>query len=302
MQVGRILHQWPLILSGFGLTLRSQELYLSNYGRRKILKISKLFIYPIKSCAGIEVEELRLLPYGSEYDRQFVIVDGDGKAITQREEPRLSLVRTTFWDTRFLVAHIPATEGLLIRLKREDGEEREAVVWGDTCKGLDEGDEIAEALSTFLGRAVRLVRYVPTNPRLRMSSYLGERVSISFADAYPLLIISEASLRDLNRRLPAKHLPLEMNRFRPNIVIGHARPYEEDKWQAISVNGVLLRGANQCVRCATTLVDQATGRTGKEPLRTLGKYRKTSKGVVFGRNFIHLGEGIIRRKDVVDTP
>ncbi len=259
------------------------------------MEISQLFIYPIKSCGGIGVEELNLLSYGPQYDRQFVIVDSDGKAITQREEPRLSLVKTTFWDTRFLVAYIPGTEGLLIRLKREDGEEREAVVWGDTCKGLDEGDEIAEAFSSFLGKSVRLVRYVPTNPRLRMSSHLSERVSISFADAYPLLVISEASLADLNRRLPERKWPLEMNRFRPNIVIGHSRPYEEDEWQAISVNGVLLRGANQCVRCATTLVDQTTGRVGKEPLRTLGKYRKTEKGVIFGRNFIHLGEGTIRK-------
>lgn len=266
------------------------------------MEIAQLFIYPIKSCGGIRVEELSLLPYGPRHDRQFVIVDETGQAITQREEPRLSLVGTTFWDTRFLVAYIPGTEGLLIRLKREEGNEREAVVWGDTCKGLDEGDEIAEAFSTFLSRSVRLVRYLPQNPRLRMSSHLGERVSISFADAYPLLVISEASLADLNRRLPERKWPLEMNRFRPNIVIGHTRPYEEDKWQAIAVNGVLLRGVNQCVRCATTLVDQATGKVGKEPLRTLGKYRKTPKGVVFGRNFIHLGEGTIRRGDVVDTP
>ena len=161
---------------------------------------------------------------------------------------------------------------------------------------------MAQAFSSFLAKPVRLVRFVPQNPRLRMSSHLGERVSISFADAYPLLIISEASLRDLNRRLPTRHEPLEMNRFRPNIVISHSLPYAEDEWQAISVNGVLLRGANQCVRCATTLVDQATGRTGKEPLRTLGKYRKTPKGVVFGRNFIHLGEGRIHRGDIVDTP
>lgn len=264
------------------------------------MHIKSLFLYPIKSCAGIAVKELNLLSYGPEHDRQFVIVDGDGSAITQREEPRLSRIQIDFYDAHFLAVYVPEFERLLINLNRDDGEKCEAIVWGDRCKGFDEGDQIAYTFSNFLGKRVRLVRYIPSYPRLRMSSHLGKRISVSFADAYPLLVISEASLADLNRRIPEgeREYPLEMNRFRPNIVIGDARPYEEDKLKTISVNGVLLQGVNQCVRCATTLVDQA-GRTGKEPLRTLNKYRKTPKGVVFGRNFIHLGEGRIKIGDPV---
>lgn len=265
------------------------------------MEIASLFIYPIKSCGEIRVEELNLLPYGPQHDRQFVIVDAEGKAITQREEPRLSTVLPALGRDQLFVYLPGRSRGLVLPLEREVGEEREAVVWGDTCRGLDEGVEVAYEFSSFLGRECRLVRYVPENPRLRMSSHLGERISISFADAYPLLVISQASLADLNQRLPAGHRPLLMKRFRPNVVIGGVGPYEEDEWSTISVNGVRLQGANQCVRCATTLVDQATGESGKEPLRTLNQYRKTPKGVVFGRNFVHLDEGIIREHDIVDT-
>lgn len=264
--------------------------------------IKELFVYPMKSCGGIPVEELKLLSYGPRYDRMFVIVDERGQAITQREEPRLCLVRPIFFDQFLSVQLPPWNDGVLLPLEREDGEECEAVVWGDRCLGFDEGNLIAEAFSFFLERRCRVVRYVPKNPRMRMSTFLGERISVSFADAYPLLVISDASLNDLNGRVPLPLRPIRMDRFRPNIVVGHAHPYEEDEWSAILANGVLLQGANQCVRCATTLVNQANGYVGKEPLRTLNEYRKTPKGVVFGRNFRHLGEGVIRRGDIVDTP
>ena len=263
------------------------------------MKVASLFIYPIKSCAEFRVSELDLQPYGPKHDRQFVIVDEKGQAITQREAPKLATVLTALDSDRLYVVLPGRSKGLQIPLIRENGQEREAVVWGDTCRGFDEGPEVAYEFSSFLGRPARLVRYLPQNPRLRMSSHLNTRVSISFADAYPLLVISKASLDDLNSRLPRDERPLLMNRFRPNIVIEGPRPYEEDEWAAISVSGVGLQGVNQCVRCATTLVDQATGESGKEPLRTLNQYRKTPKGVVFGRNFIHLAEGVIHDGDSV---
>ena len=144
--------------------------------------INALYVYPVKSCGGITVEELELLPYGPRHDRMLVIVDEDGQAITQREEPRLSLVRTAFSEQSLVIRFPPWTESISTPLEREAGEEREAVVWGDTCLGIDEGNEIAEAFSTFLNRPCRVVRYTPKNPRLRMSSFLEKRISISFAD------------------------------------------------------------------------------------------------------------------------
>jgi len=268
--------------------------------------VQSLFLYPIKSCAGIQVDSLNLLSYGPQYDRQFVVVDEKtGEALTQREYPRLCLVRTSFQapfnrGPRQLNFQVPGVEPFRIPLEREVGEEREAVVWGDVCRGLDEGNVIAEAFSDFLGKRCRLVRYLPKNPRLRMSHTLGATVSISFADAYPILVVSSASLDDLNRRIGGE--PLNMNRFRPNVVIGNTAPYAEDQWSAISVGDVLLRGANQCVRCVTTLVDQDTGKLGKEPLRMLKKYRRIPDGVIFARNFIILRHGIIRMGEVVSTP
>lgn len=259
------------------------------------MHIQSLFIYPIKSCGGIEVEVLHLLSYGPKYDRTFVIVDDAGQFLSQRQHPKLCLIRIAIKGNSFLV-NIPDAGEFSLSLERDEGIEREVIVWDDKCHGFDEGDAIAEALSSFLVKPCRLVRYTSQHPRLRHSSYLNTHVSISFADAYPFLIIAQASLDDLNQRLPDA---LPMSRFRPNIVVDGCNAFEEDIWEEVIVGTIRLKGANQCVRCATTLVDQETGKLGKEPLHTLETFRRTPKGVVFGRNFIHLAEGILRREDSI---
>lgn len=263
--------------------------------RKQVMQIQSLFVYPIKSCGGVEMEELHLLPYGPKYDRTFVIVDDTGQFLSQRKHPKLCLIRTTV-KGNVLLMNVPDADEFSFSLDRDEGIEREVVVWDDKCRGFDEGDAVAEALSTFLLKSCRLVRYAPQHPRLRHSSHFNVRLSISFADAYPLLVISQASLDDLNQRLSDS---LPMDRFRPNIVVGGCCPFEEDAWDEIMTGIIRLKGANQCVRCATTLVDQTTGRLEKEPLRTLETFRRTPKGVVFGRNFVHLTEGILRRGDSI---
>jgi len=172
-------------------------------------------------------------------------------------------------------------------------------VWGDTLLALDEGELAAKALSDFLGVPCRLVRHLPNeHPRLRHSSFFDRKVQVSFADGYPLLVVSEESLADLNSRLLE---PVPVNRFRPNIVVSVPHAYDEDSWRTLRVRDVLLEGANACVRCVTTTIDQATGKRDErqEPLRTLAMYRKTDKGAVFGRNFVNLTQGFIRKGDVL---
>jgi len=260
--------------------------------------VQSLFVYPIKSGAGIEVEALRLLPHGPQYDRIFVVVDEAGQPLTQIGHPQLCLISTAITAEAFVV-RIPTVGEFSLPLERHEGSVRDVIVSGGTCQGLDEGDAIAEACSVFLAQPCRLVRYTPQYPHLHYSNYLQARVSISFAYACPVHIIAEASLDDLNQRLPE---PLPMNRFRPNIVVSGCAPYAEDTWEAITVGTVRLQGTTQCIRCATTLVDQATGKLGKEPLRTLATYRQTPRGIVFGKNCILLTEGMVRRGDLLRVP
>lgn len=260
------------------------------------MHIKDLFIYPVKSCAGIAVQEMPLAATGPLYDRMFVIVNAAGNALTQRVHPRLCLVRTLI--TRgHLAIRVPGGTMHITPLERDGIADRDVVVWGDACRGMDEGDTVASALSDFLGERCRLVRYLPTHPRLRESSYLGQAISISFSDGYPFLVISQASLDDLNGRLPE---PVPMDRFRPNLVIEGTEPYAEDAWDWLAVGKIVLNAANQCARCATTVVDQRTGMTSHEPLRTLASYRRNREGkIVFGRNFRHLNGGVLRVGDIV---
>jgi uncharacterized protein YcbX len=171
-------------------------------------------------------------------------------------------------------------------------------IWGGIGYGIDQGDEAARWFSSALGISCRLLDHDPDRPRKRHSSVLGKDIRLRFADGYPLLIISEASLADLNRRMSA---PVAMNRFRPNIVVTGCDPYMEDVWEDICVRNLSLRGVKLCVRCSIPLVDQATGSMGKEPLSTLNGYRKLPpapghpiEGVVFGKYFTSSSIGRFR--------
>lgn len=244
--------------------------------------ISGLYIYPVKSCQGIQVSLVDLTLWGPWGDREFAIVGPDGAVFTQRTHPHMAEIRTSLSpDT--LVMRVPGQGALSVSLRGPAGARRPLVVWDDRCEGGDMGDTVACALAAFLGEECRLLRYLPDSPRLRESTTLGRVVPVAFADCYPLLVISEASLADLNCRCPEQ---IPMDRFRPNIVVGGVEAYAEDAVAELVVGAVHLEGANQCTRCAVTTTDQRTGARGVEPLRTLATYRRNADGkVVFGRNF-----------------
>src|SRR5262249_54089805 len=156
--------------------------------RREKMYVQSLFVYPIKSGAGIEVEALRLLPHGPQYDRIFVVVDEAGQPLTQIGHPQLCLISTAITAEAFILP-IPTVGEFSLPLERHEGSVRDVMVSGGTCQGLDEGDAIAEACSVFLAQPCRLVRYTPQYPHLHYSNYLQARVSISFAYACPVHII-----------------------------------------------------------------------------------------------------------------
>lgn len=266
-----------------------------------MIRVASLHIYPIKSCGGIRVPEIILTPHGPKCDRQFVLVDQEGKFLSQRDfkETKMCLIETDIRDETLLV-RAPGMPEIGISLDSTGGSITEVALYRDTCLGFDQGDMLAEWFSDFLGHKCRLVRYSDEFPRLRESVSLGRAISVSFADAYHLLITSAESLWDLNERLKD---PISMDRFRPNVVVSGCEPYEEDFWDEIEVGGVMLQGASQCVRCSITTTDQSTGERNKstEPLRTLVTYRRSKEGALFGKYYLNLNEGVMREGDLVQV-
>jgi uncharacterized protein YcbX len=248
-------------------------------------KIQALNVYPVKSCRGIALDSATVTPMGFAHDREWLIVDANGRFLTQREEPRLALI-VPMLSSNLLELSAPNKTTLLVPLDAE-GESIEVVIWRDRCAAFDVGNEAAQWLSDYLGRPVRLVRFDRRRKRPSSSDWTaGVEALNQFSDGFPWLVISQASLDDLNTRLPE---PLPMNRFRPNIVIDDVPPYAEDRIHEIGIGNVRLRLVKPCARCAITTTDQRTGeRTSDQPLRTLKQYRfdKQLKGVLFGQNAI----------------
>ncbi|MBA3643101.1 MAG: MOSC domain-containing protein [Chloroflexia bacterium] len=263
------------------------------------ITVTALNHYPIKSCAGTALTEAALGPRGILHDREFVLVEAaTGTFLTQRELPPLALIRPTLTDGRLHLA-APEMPPLTIPIATR-GDARDIVVWRDTCPAIDQGPESAAWFTAFLGLDCRLMRMAEDHQRQVDPAYAEIGDQVGFADGFPVLLISEESLADLNSRLET---PLPMNRFRPNVVVaGAGEPYQEDGWTRITIgeaSGVAFRVVKSCARCAITTTDQATAARGKEPLRTLATYRKGERGVYFGQNLIHDAPGTLRLGDVV---
>ena len=251
-----------------------------------MISVASLHVYPVKSCRGIERRAAVVTDAGLEHDREWMVVGADGRFLTQREQPRLALIDTEVDDTALrLSAAGHGSVDVTLALK---GAAREVVVWQHRCVAHDQGDAPARWLSELLGRPARLVRFDPAHRRPSDHAFTGLANGYSrFADAYALLLISRASLGDLNSRLPA---PLPMNRFRPNVVLDGLGAYGEDRLHELRAGPVTLRLVKPCTRCAIPTTDQETARRdpSEEPLRTLRGYRWDARlrGVTFGQNAI----------------
>jgi len=250
-----------------------------------MISIASLHVYPVKSCRGIARSCAVVTDEGFEHDREWMVVTADGRFVTQREEPRLALIETDVDDARLRLnaaGHAAIEVPLALR-----GEPRDVVVWRHHCVAHDQGEESARWLSELLERPLRLVRFDPRHRRLSDRAFTGSTPGYSrFADAYAFLVVSLASLADLNARLPA---PLPMNRFRPNVVIDGVEAYGEDAIRELRAGPVALRLVKACTRCTIPTTDQATAeRHPEEPLRTLRGYRldERLRGVTFGQNAI----------------
>lgn len=248
--------------------------------------ITALHIYPVKSCRGISLAVAELSGRGLAYDREWMMVDAEGQFLTQRALPRMALIETALTSDALLLSLPEQSEALELPLAERDLPRCRVRVWRDDCDAFDEGSAAAGRLSAFLGIAVRLVRFDPAHRRLSSHQWThGVEAENRFSDGYPLLVISEESLENLNSRLD---VALPMNRFRPNIVIRGIGPHGEDEANLLRGDGFEIRLVKPCDRCSITTIEQTTAAVGKEPLRTLATYRRDAvlNGVTFGMNGI----------------
>jgi len=249
--------------------------------------LSALNVYPIKSAGGISAREWEVDDFGLRYDRRWMVVDAQGRMITQRTHPRLGLARPAI-EGEQLVVRTPAVDPLALPLHTVPAVSTMVTVWDDSCLALWQGEAATRWFSALLGAEVALVYMPNTTWRPAESAYAPPSSRVSFADAYPFLLLSEESLAELNRRMVR---PLPMNRFRPNLVIRGGPPFGEDEMGAFAIGGIAFHPVKPCDRCVVTTTDQESAERGVEPLRTLATFRKQDGKVYFGQNVVHRGTG-----------
>lgn len=259
--------------------------------------VSSLHVYPVKSCRGIDLSSSIVDSRGLRHDRSLLIIADDGVAITQRDVPQLALVRTRILDDQTISLEFDGQPELKIQ-KNQAGNRCKAVVWDDECDAVDQGDEAAKWFSKITGMSSRLVIMTDEFVRPVHQKKVEGDFRVGFADSHPLLIISRASLDELNSRLDT---PVPMNRFRPNVVIDGAEPFAEDSWKQIKIGEILFDVTKPCARCVMVTIDQASGQGSKEPLKTLSTYRTVGSKVMFGQNMIHHSEGQISVGDKLEV-
>lgn len=256
-----------------------------------MITISSLIYYPIKACRGFEVQSANVERMGLQYDRRMMVTTLEGKFLTQREHPRLALV-TPKLTNGSLELSAPRYDSLQFAVQRS-GTPVLVDVWKSKgVHAIDQGEESAQWFSDWLGTEVRLVHIADGYKRLVNEQWaVHQDDHTGFSDGYPILLTSEEGLADLNARLES---PVPMNRFRPNIVVKGCGPFEEDSWNQIRVGDVTLAVVKPCARCEVTTIDKETLEQSKEPLKTLGKYRKQKLGAIFGQNVIPLNNGSLQ--------
>lgn len=258
------------------------------------ITLSAMYVYPIKGCAGVSVAEWEVDKFGLRNDRRWMIITAEGRFLTQREIPAMALIKPRLAPIHLRV-NAPDMPELVLPLEPQGGRLVVTRVWEDTVEAIAPDHRADEWISRVMGLECQLV-YMPQDyVRPVDTTYAPDGGQASFADGFPFLLTGEASLEDLNRRMPR---PLPMNRFRPNLVVKGSGPWAEDEWASFTLGGIPMQGVKLCARCPVTTTEQTTGmRDGPEPLKTLATFRKHQRGVMFGQNVVHYGTGRLKLGD-----
>jgi MOSC domain-containing protein len=260
------------------------------------MQLSSITIYPVKSCAGVSLETVELDRFGPAGDRRWLVVDPAGRFLSQRELPAMALIHVEVLAGGIrLRCHGDHVD---VRVPEPDRPVLSVRVWEDTVAVQNAGEDAARWLSQHLGVECALV-YMPDSTHRRVDgAYAQDGETVGFADGFPLLLLSQASLDDLNSRLDT---PVPMNRFRPNLVVTGCEPFAEDSWKCIRIGGIDFRVAKPCSRCVIPSIDQQTGQRDKQINRVLASYRRILGEVRFGQNLLYPSLGTVNVGDPVEV-
>ncbi|MEV4438828.1 MOSC N-terminal beta barrel domain-containing protein [Streptomyces sp. NPDC049577] len=268
--------------------------------------LNAVHFYPVKSMAGCAPGEAVVEPWGLAGDRRWIIAGPDGRFITQRQQPRLALASARPLPGGGVRLAAPGAGPLDVAVPAERDGLVTVEVFRDKVEAVPAGAEADAWVSAFLGTEAQLLHMDdPSSRRPIDPGYALPGETVSFADGFPLLLTTTASLRSLNSLIALgespEEGPLPMNRFRPNVVVDHTEPWAEDDWRRVRIGEVTFRVVKPCGRCIVTTTDQHTAERGKEPLRTLAKHHRMGNSLVFGQNLIPEHTGVLRVGDAVEV-
>ncbi len=259
-------------------------------------KVSDIIIYPIKSLSGISLPKVEVTSIGLENDRKWMLIDENGQFMSQREYPQLATFKTTLSEGHLIVSHQNAQ--IQFKLDTHTEEVKKVSVWNSQLKTHLVSNEVSEWFSNHLNAKVDLVLMTEISKRYKRLFVPPFKTYVSLADGYPILILGTASMDHLNEKMDD---PLNIDRFRANIIVETDTPHEEDDWSTFSIGSADLKVIKPCARCIVTTINQSTAALGKEPLKTLSTYRKKNNKIFFGANVVVLNEGSFGVGDLVST-
>ena len=257
--------------------------------------LTEIWIYPVKALGGIRMRSSRVMEKGLQYDRRWMLVDGDNIFMTQRDFPMLALFKLSIEENGFKIKKGDAA--ITLPFKHSVIEQPVyTIVWDDPVTTFEVSEAHSRWFSERLGMNCKLVSFPEENPRPVSTDYAIHDEHVSLADGFPLLIIGQSSLDHLNQQLKSE---IPMNRFRPNLVFSPGQPHEEDDWKDFTIGKNRFVGVKPCARCAVPTVNQETGEKGIEPLATLAKYRRKENKVFFGQNVLAVDHDEINEGDEI---
>ena len=268
-----------------------------------MLQLSDIYIYPVKSLGGIRLDTSEVTDRGLKYDRRWMLIDENNRFISQREYPKLAVFSTELFTSFLRITDTRVMSGVLVALRPQPAHVINLVnvtIWDDEVVAWEISKIANNFFTKALGIPVRLV-YMPDESHRKTEadySLKGDEIT-SFSDGYPILVIGQSSLDDLNNKLAE---PIAINRFRPNFVFTGGQAFEEEEWHEFKVENLRFFGVKPCARCVMTTIDPLTGeKKGKEPLLTLNKYRKAGNKILFGQNVLISQTGSVSVGDDIEV-
>jgi len=245
--------------------------------------LSEIYIYPVKSLAGIKVTKWQVNEKGLLHDRKWMLIDSNQQFLSQRQHPKMVLIKTQITDDTLILSN-PTADEISLPLFPTTGDEIETTIWKDQCPAKTTSKIANQWLSDFLDIECKLVYQADDTVRSVDPDFANPSDKVNFSDGFPFLITSTASLHSLNQEMG---LELPMQRFRPNLVIADCDSYAEDSWRKISINNIHFRLPKPCSRCPVPSINTDTAERGKEPLKTMNRIRRWNNRVYFGQNALH---------------